>query len=328
MNGILLAALLAAQPVTADTTISTSIEILDIENRGIVYHVDRPDVDAAVPILLVVDGSGCRGQRRRGFGSLYQPQQGDAFARVAVEKAGIDPMATDARDCPAEYRARHSIDNWLADHLRVLQHLRGTASWWDGRLFVFGWSDGGDLAARLTASYPNVDRALLGAMGGGYPMHVLWSEFWDCHPDRTDDVESCKADLSAHNEEVRQKPLASLGKQDSNMLIRSRDFADLGTLLAYDHTPIMIVHGALDYDHMPVQSARLLVARLGAAGRENVSYCEVPDMGHGQGSFAPERGARFEKAMLGWLLEGTFAAMTGWCDQDPDLTDIHPPATL
>ncbi len=308
-----------------------STQIPDLENRPIDYHVERLADESNLPILIVLDGSGCAGVRRPGFSSLYRPRADSAFryAKLTVDKPGIDPDATDPRDCPPEFHERRSLDRAVLDHLRVLQHLRGHAPWWNGRVYVWGWSEGGDVGARLVAYYPGVERAVLGAMGGGMTMAQHIEDFWDCAADRVEDREACLLDVREMLADLRLRPVpVSENGGDSNLLWRSRMFTDLAALLRYGDTPIMVTQGALDRDHTPVESARLLITRLKEYGRDNISYCEVPDMEHGTGSREVPRAIAYEEALLAWLFDPVIgdAALARFCDPDPPLDEVAPPA--
>ena len=338
IKNILVAAGLAASvfwgsPATAQGPVpayETKV-IPDIENRPITFHIERFDLAEKVPILLVIDGSGCSGALRTGFASLFRPQYGTlaGYAKLTLTKPGVAPHNADSKDCSAEYRERYSIDSAVTDHLRVLQHLRSRADWWNGKLYIYGWSDGGDIGARLISYYPNVERALLGAQGGGYTMAQHVEDFWDCAADRNsaEEREACLVEMRGWFQELRDKPLASLGKGESNQLWRSRIFADLVSILADSTVPLLVMHGAKDRDKTPVESARLLISRLQAEGREQLEYCEIPQMGHGTGSLTPEEGLRLENATLAWLMGRADAAelLVEFCDPDPPLDKVAPP---
>lgn len=323
-------ALLAA-PAFADerALLQETVQILDIENKPVLYHVERFPVASPVPILLVIDGSGCRGALRPGFASLFRPAADTpfAYAKITLTKPGVDPHSTEMRVCGENHKLRYSIDSFVIDHLRVLQHLKGNADWWDGRVFIWGWSEGGDIGARLTAYYPSVERSVLGAQGGGYTMAQHFEDFWDCAADRTSDREACLVDVREMFEDLIQNPVPSSDKGDTNLLWRSRMFADLATLLAYGDTPILIVNGELDRDSTPVESARLLVTKLSDAGRKNTRYCEVEGMGHGQGSISAEAGIALENATLHWLFDGSEAnaMLNASCKSNPPLNKVAPP---
>lgn len=327
-----------AQPTSNDTQssqtelIQRTFEIPDIENRSVTFHVERFDRDEQIPILLVIDGSGCAGALRSGFAGLFRPEAGrlSGYAKLTLSKPGIDPASTDAKDCSAEYRERYSIDSAVLDHLRVLQHLKAKAGWWNGKLFVFGWSDGGDIGARLVSYYPNVERALLGAQGGGYTMAQHIEDFWDCAADlnTAEERDKCLGEMRGWFQDLREKPLASLGKGDSNKLWRSRIFANLVPILADTTVPLLVMHGARDRNNTPVESARLLITRLKEAGRPNLTYCEIPFMAHHGGDFTNEQYITFERAKLHWLLDLPDAEelLGKLCDPDPPIDQFAPPA--
>lgn len=309
---------------------ATTHVIADIENRPITFHLERLDQNQLMPILLVIDGSGCRGALRKGFASLFRPTPDlpMRYAKLTLTKPGIDPTSEELTGCSEEYRERYSIDRGVLDHLRVLQHLR-SASWWNGELYVWGWSDGGDIGARLISYYPNVERAALGAQGGGYTMAQHMEDFWTCAADRQppDRREACLKSVREWFAEVRERPLGSLGDGESNKLWRSRLFVDLVPLLADDSTPLLVIHGAKDRDSTPVESARLLVARLRERERQNLRYCEVPDMAHGYTNDQATRRDQLERATLHWLFDEDDAEtlLAESCDPDPPLEQVAPP---
>lgn len=317
----------ALDGITRDT-----IVIEDIENRPITFFVEHVSgQEERRPIVVVIDGSGCRGALRPGFSGLLRPsaELPFSYSKLTINKPGVDPALNEDVECGTEFRERFSIDSAVLDHLRVLQHLKAHADWWDGRLMIFGWSDGGDIGARLMSYYPNVERAVLGAQGGGYTMAEHMEDFWDCAADLNtpEEREECLVTMRGWFEELREKPLASLGKQDSNMLWRSRIFADLVPILADTTAPLLVVHGAEDRDNTPVESARRLVARLNEAARPALTYCEVPGMAHGHGSVTPEQQVAMERAYLEFLFDapGVTDRLATFCDPDPDLTKTAPP---
>lgn len=333
----LLALLLANPGMAQPVLLETSHRILDIENRPIDYHVQRLDNAEDVPLLIVIDGSGCAGVLRPGFNRLFRPEPDMpySYARLVVDKGGIDPNSTDRDNCPEHYHQRRSVDRAVLDHLRVLQHLSGNADWWNGKVFIYGWSEGGDIGARLTAYYPGVSRAVLGAMGGGLTMAQHFEDYWDCAADRVDDRDACLADLHGMFEDTRRNPTWVTEQGDSNMLWRSRLWADLATLLRYGDTPILVIQGALDRDSTPVQSGRVLINRLVEYGRQSVVYCEVADMEHGFGSLDARRALAFERGLLDWLLTEEMPGgidevplnqpLERNCDPDPPFEDVFPP---
>jgi pimeloyl-ACP methyl ester carboxylesterase len=284
--------------------------IATVDGRELSFFVDRPETGQPAPLLLMVDGSSCVGQLRPGWRGLCRPgpDQPAPFARLMVEKPGVEPDADHGAECSQEYLRHYTIDNRVFDHLRVLQHLRADADWWNGELLIWGWSDGGDIASQIVAYYPDVTRAVLGAMGGGYTMAEHFENFWICPADQIPDADeraSCIEDLRSLFQQMADNPTWQetwSGSDNSWRLWTTRLDSRLVHVLEDNTTPILIVHGADDYDATPVASARVLVEALEAANNTHFEYWEIPCMGHGWGSLPATQGSAVEAGMLDWLL--------------------------
>lgn len=284
------------------------IVIPTIDDRDLVYFIDRPLVDAKVPILLSVDGSSCTGQLRPRVKNTFKPNENNPrlYARVLVEKPGVEHTADYPSECSEEFLKYYTIEQRVIDHLRTLQHLKATAKWWNGELYVWGWSDGGDVAAQITAYYPNVTRAVLGAMGGGYTMAEHFKDFWVCSEDRAGEQrDDCIVQMETEFQEMFDNPTWTKtwsGPDNSWKVWPSRLNSRLSNILKDNTTPILIVQGAEDFDSTPAESARKLVSDLDSAQNDYYTYWEVPEMEHGWSKLPEEQGDAFEAAMLHWLL--------------------------
>ncbi len=285
-------------------------QIAAIDERAITYYIDRPDMAGTFPILLVVDGSGCLGQRRPGLDRLYLPGANAArpYARLRVEKPGVEAEANDlAAPCSDEFLKHYTMDNRVFDHLRVLQHLAAHAPWWNGELLIWGWSDGGDVASQLVVYYPNVTRAVLGAAGGGYTMAEHFEDFWACPVELGEGRDPCLASIRADFTRMEDNPTWTetwSGHDNSWRVWASRLRTRLSAPLADNQAPILLVHGALDRDATPVESTRKLVSDLDAAGNTAFTYWEVPAMHHGWSDLPPDRQSALMRGMQDWLLTG------------------------
>ena len=154
--GLVLAALVFSPIATAAPILSEDRAIPAVDERPIRFYIDRPDIGTKVPLLLVIDGSGCIEQRRPSSWGNYNPEPDDPvpYARLMVEKPGVEPEAADfSQPCSDEFHRYYTIQNRVLDHLRVLQHLGATADWWNGELYIWGWSDGGDWPHRFDGCY-------------------------------------------------------------------------------------------------------------------------------------------------------------------------------
>ncbi|ABC63042.1 alpha/beta hydrolase family protein [Erythrobacter litoralis] len=293
----------AAAPV-----ISTDHTVAAVDERVIHFYVDRPDVDGKVPLLVVIDGSGCLGQRRPSSWGDYAPTAGDPvpFARLMIEKPGVAADAADPQaQCSQAFHDYYTIQNRVLDHLRVLQHLQAKAPWWDGRILLWGWSDGGDIGAQMLVYRPDIERAVLGAMGGGLTMAEHFERFWACPPEMADKRAECLADLRADFAGILANPSGSLvWNGESHATWASRLRSRLSSPLADNRVPLLIVHGERDHENTPIESARALVGDLEASGNTTFEYWEIAGMGHGWDALPPLRQRALRDAMLEWLFAG------------------------
>ena len=318
------ALLLVAAIVEPSRFIAEDRTVAAIDERPIRFYIDRPASEEPLPILLVIDGSGCVGQRRPSTWQAYDPAfyRDYAYARLMVEKPGVEPDAADlSAECSETFKRHYDIDARVTDHLRVLQHLRA-ADWWNGEVMVWGWSDGGDIGARLITYRPETTRAVLGAMGGGLTMAEHFERFWACPerpsvrtPEQTTEQatermggrEACLDDLRGDFARIEDNPTwreTWSGHDNTYKVWNTRLRARLSAPLSDNRVPLLIVHGALDTENTPVESARVLVADLARAGNAAFTYWEVPGMEHGWNALEDDRKSALVTGMLDWLMTG------------------------
>lgn len=287
---------------------SEVLEVESVDGRTLEVFVDRPEGPTPVPALLVIDGSGCLGARRPGFIELMSPFQFKtrAFAKIVVGKTGVPPEKSRPGDCSDAFMKSYSMHTRVLDHLRVLQALRQTKNWWNGELMIFGWSDGGEIAARVFAFTPDAKRLAFGGVGGGLTMRQHFEDLWVCPegqiPSRTD----CLADLNATFDEIETNPTWTKtwsGESNSYQAWASRLNTRLTPLLKGETRPVLMIHGALDFDAAPVQSAQKLASELRTFGNMSFEYWQVDQMKHDIWSLDPETALALEKAAFNWLME-------------------------
>lgn len=263
--------------------------------------------EKTMPLVLMIDGSGCVSSRREDFRANYLavPRRvGRAVATLAVEKPGVESGAAWGSKCSETFSRYYSIDQRVLDHLRAIQHLRKHASWWSGEIYVFGWSDGGMIGAHVAAYTPEVKRAVLGGTGGGIPMTTQFENYFMCAPDRTKDRDACVADVRKQFQEIRDNPtpLKTWSGDDNTYRTWATRLDSVEYNIIKDlKIPVLLAHGALDRDGTPVESARELVRLLKADGETHVEYWEIPSMGHGIGNVEPVRREKLLTAMYSWL---------------------------
>lgn len=306
---------MACSPASASApNIEQTVTVSRVDGSALQLFITLPEPAAAkVPLVLVIDGSGCVSSRREEFRAYYLAvpgQVGRAVATLAVEKPGVQPGAGWGSKCSETFLRYYSIDQRVLDHLRAIQHLRKHASWWNGEMYLFGWSDGGLIGAHVASYTPEIKRAVLGGTGGGLPMTTQFERYIMCAPDRAKDPEACVAKLRQQFQEIRDNPAPLKtwsGEDNSYRTWATRMDAVEYNLIKDLKIPVLIAHGELDRDGTPVESARELMRLLKADGQTHVEYWEIPSMGHGIGNVEPGRREKLRSAMFNWL----FAQPTG-----------------
>lgn len=284
-----------------------------IDDAFLTYRLDRPESLKPVPLLLVIDGSSCRGPEFNGLVKIMVPdaKAPKPFARLIVDKIGVE-VAGNGKNCSDEFLQHYSIEDRLLQHLRILQHLRKTAPWWNGDLLIWGWSDGGDIGAQLTAYYPNTKRAVLGAMGGGITMAENFRDEELCS-DKTfktsGEPDVCISDLEKKFYDIRRNPAWDetwFGHDNTLKVWETRLFSRLSHLLIDTEIPLLIVHG--EDDRGQIKGARQLREDLQTSGNNLFTYWEVSGMGHSPRTLRERQSTRLYTVMRDWLLVGEVVA--------------------
>jgi len=291
----------------AAQVIERTLTVPRIDGSPLELFITLPASDAKVPLVLLVDGSGCVSSKRADFRAntlAIGSRVGRAVATLSVEKSGVAPGADWGSKCSETYARYYSIDQRVLDHLRAIEHLRKHAGWWNREIYLFGWSDGGLIGAQVAAYTPEVKRAVLGGTGGGIPMTTQFEAYNMCAPDRAKDRDACIAKLREQYKEIRDNPTpwkTWSGEDNTYRVWATRLDAVEYNVIKDLSIPVLIAHGALDRDGTPVESARELMRLLRQDGNSNVEYWEIPSMGHGIGNVEPVRRERLLHAMHNWL---------------------------
>ena len=226
-------------------------------------------------------------------------------ATLVVEKPGVD-SAADGSQCSETFANFYSLDQRVLDHLRAFQYLRRHAPWWNGEVYLLGWSEGASIGVSVSAYTPEIKRAVFGGLGGGISMARQFEDYMICSPDRTESREDCISDLREQFDEIRSNPSPDetwLGADNSYRVWATRLDGVEFNLISDFSIPILIVHGSEDRDSIPVEAARELVRLLEAEEEVDFEYWEVPEMGHSPYSLDEEQRELLRLAMLNWLFE-------------------------
>jgi len=280
-----------------------------VEEVPLNYRFDYPEGVSPVPLLVVIDGSTCRGIEGNSLLTVLKPDNSapKPYARLIVEKIGVNQNDT-GENCSDLFLQNYSIEDRLIQHLRALQHLRKNSTWWNGDLLIWGWSDGGDIGAQLTAYYPNTKRAVIGAMGGGITMAESFRDEDFCSKEKFETVkerEICVNKLEGRFETIRRNPKWDetwLGGDNTLKVWETRLFSRLSHLLIDNKVPLLIVHG--EKDKGQIKGAQRLRKELEDAGNEAFTYWEIAGMGHSPRNMTKEQNKLLYDAMRDWLILG------------------------
>lgn len=294
--------------------IEETMGLVRVDGSPVRVDVSRPSGAHRIPIVLAIDGSLCISSRLGAYMARLSPGASGSYqyALVTVEKPeptrptpeedGSYRIGPDFR-CSDTFKKYYSIDQRVFDHLQAIQHLRRHADWWDGRLYLWGFSDGARIAGRVGAFTPETQRMVLGGFGGGASMATEFEEFHVCA--RAQDRDGCIRDLRMQFKEIRENPTHLRtwnGDANTWKAWASRLDAVEANILRDVTVPILIFHGTKD-TATPVTSARLLAQKLAATGGPEVVYREIEGMGHGLGSNLPAGvGEQLQREFLTWLL--------------------------
>lgn len=220
---------------------------------------------------MLAQGSGCLAATKnrnleRAKGLLPR------FAVVMVEKYGVVPDQTPDDPfggCSPTFYARHTVSQWVADYQRVLAEAEASP-WWDGRLVLFGGSEGGAAVSMLAPRVrPTALVVFSTAPGRSFRQNLKLA----VPPEVAVQVDSEFAKIKA-------EPLSS-------KLWGGNSYRWWADILDHDLTadvlslraPILIVHGERDRS-APVQVARTVRDDFQQAGRCNLTYWEFPGYDH------------------------------------------------
>lgn len=299
----------------------------DGTGRRIVFYLSEEPPDAApLPLVLFVQGSGCRSLFAR-VGERVRATSGHATLRdlvvgrarlLIVEKPGVRYLdapadAGGATEGTAEFREQHTLERWceaLHAALRAARALPGVRA---GPVLAIGHSEGGIVAARLAAEHDWITH--VGVLAGGGPTQLFdlitlarRGTFFA----RVSQVpEQRVAYVLEQWRQIRADPDSAAKLFFGHPYRRWSSFLATSTLdqLAAAKARVYAAQGALDAAVAP-ESFELLRAGLLARGRD--ATCElVPDADH---SFAVPDGDGWRAVLtrvVGWFLADVVQAGSG-----------------
>ena len=127
------------------------------------WYLDRRAPSGKQGILVIAQGSGCSSVLSNRNVEAAKSLVPD-FAVVTVEKYGVSPGAEQKgpNDCSELFWANHTVTQRVEDYRAVIDKLK-SAPWWNGRLVLFGGSEGGAVVQIRNDVAVEIDQAGAGS---------------------------------------------------------------------------------------------------------------------------------------------------------------------
>ena len=286
MRGGILALLMACQGAWAAAPESLSVQRAD--DSQISAFVERADVAGKQSVLLILQGSQCMDVAPGGVDHMkFELPPG--IARLDIQKYGITPQVNgnDRKSCPALYLANNTVQQRIADVLAVVADLRLHASWWNGKIYLMGTSEGATVAAMAGPLLPETRGIVLINGSIGRPFRDGWADAMVASVKKGGG--NLKAQQAVLKEAQATWKRARLEPRSDvqvfgvgNTLKWWASIIDLrpSNQLLLSAAPVLLMQG--DSDEMtPVQSARGVAQQLRDGGKTNLQYVELAGLNHG-----------------------------------------------
>lgn len=275
----------------ADESPAAPIEQIAVrraDDTSITAYVERSPVELKQSILLIVQGSQCMSVASGGADRMkFEVPKG--MARLDIEKYSIDVSVNgdDRKSCPPAYLANNAIHQRVGDLLAVVAYLRLSASWWNGRLYLIGTSEGATVAAMAGPLIVETKGIVLINGSIGRPFREGWAEAMVASVAKGGGDSKAQQETRAEVEAVwtraRLEPRSDVQEFGvGNTLKWWASIIDLrpSNQLLLTNAPILLMQA--DQDEMtPVSSARSVSEQFRLAGRQNLTYIELPGLSHG-----------------------------------------------
>ncbi len=301
------AARASAATLSAEPTITT-LSVMRADDSEIIAHVERAETGSPQSILLVLQGSICASVGPAGDDRM-ELELPPGLARLDIEKYGLgSPGAHSVDGCPEIYLRNNTVDQRVFDVLVTIAHLRRSAPWWNGRLFLMGTSEGATVAALAGPLMPETAGIVLVNGSIGRPFREGWADAMAASVAAAGADEATVAATRDEAErvwgEARSTPRWDQQEfGEGNTLKWWASIIDLrpSNLLFLTRAPILLVQA--DHDEMtPVASARAVRDQFAERGLDNLTYVELEDLTHGLRTLEGEPGWEPVLALIrAWL---------------------------
>ncbi|WHI51074.1 hypothetical protein P3339_22175 [Microbulbifer sp. MLAF003] len=273
------------------------------DGSSLYWSLEKPANKGKIGLFLMAQGSGCLPAIKNT--TLQQAKEMAVdYAVLMVEKYGVthtDSPEEQFKDCSQEYIANHTVEQRTVDVEQIVDELRG-ADWWNGKLVLFGGSEGGDLVARL-APRLNPDAAVVFSSGLGESFAQALKGLVPPHVAREVDVKLAYARANPKSAEI-------WGGNSMRWWADVADRVPVNDLLD-SRAPVLLIQGAEDKS-APVSSGRAARDAYVSAGRCELTYWEYADYDHFMTDTdgINHRGEVFER-ITGWIEDAVLNGAPG-----------------
>lgn len=250
------------------------------------YYSPPYDTTKPFPVGLIIHGSQCESISvwHEDFRSLVIDF---GAALITIEKQGIySPTEIDLY----EYDMTNCLDHRLEDHLLLIEKLReGLIPGWNGRIIMIGGSEGGRIAAAISAQTPEIKATVLFTSGGGLnsveELQIAFTKYLKSRGESDEEIAETLMFLDHQIIEMLTDPtpgkifLSYTYKWWASHLSRHV----INDLINIDH-PIFYAHGTHD-TVVPIESAEKVVEIFQELGKTNMTYRRVEGYDHDMRTF-------------------------------------------
>ncbi|WP_444920705.1 alpha/beta hydrolase family protein [Microbulbifer sp. CnH-101-G] len=284
------------------------------DNSTIYWSLEFPAHNDPRGLLLIAQGSGCLPAIKNK--TVQQVKTiAPSFAVLLVEKYGVthaDGPNDQFKDCSQAYVANHTVEQRTRDVVQIVDELKDS-NWWNGKLVLFGGSEGGDVVARL-ASRLNPDAAVVFSSGLGQSFAEVLKSLVPPHVAKEVDAKLAYARANPESVEV-------WGGNSMRWWADVVDRIPVNDLMD-SHAPVLLIQGTEDKSS-PVSSGRAARDAYASAGRCELTYWEYPGYDHymTDTNAVNHRGEVFER-IAGWIKKTVIDGAPG-CMSDTKKIEIN-----
>lgn len=253
-------------------------------------YITCPENRENFPIAIIAHGSQCESiwAWHEDFNAIAL-QLGAAL--VTLEKQGI--YSSNEID-EIEYDQTNTIQHRLEDHLFFIEKLRAgeIIPQWNGRLIMIGGSEGGRVAAAVSARTPEVKATALFTCGGGLTsideLTIAFTKYMQSHNETEQEIAETLELLDLQVHAMLTNPTSEKKFMDYTYKWWVSHFNrhPINDFIQIQH-PLFYAHGT-DDAVVPIESADKLAEHLKELGKSDFYYHRIEGYGHDMRTFPPK----------------------------------------